>query len=734
MLIIVHALCQYTNKLFSIAFSVLSRRKLQQIAENSAFCYRIFHSKSLARRLLTVVLLTMLPGTPAEAAVTSEIPEYALTVRLLPKQQLLDAQAEVRIPGALGTRPLYLAPQAEIRSVTCDGQPADHRFERGELRIAITSPPRQCASVRIDYRAVFADPTPASTIGMENPSFGVSAIIGDEGTFLSAEVPWFPQFADLPGRHRVRVTSADGQTAVTAGQLVAHDPRAETTISEWRNDVPLRGLALAAGRFEVARDELDGIQLLTFLSAENAALAPVYLAAMRRHLAFYRNLLGPYPFAKFAVAENFLPTGFGLPSWTLLGKSVIRLPFLPDTSLPHEIVHSWWGNAVEVDYARGNWCEGLATYLADYLLDERNNPPQAQEYRRKILRDYATLVPAESDIPLRAFRGRMSRAQQAVGYGKGAMVFHMLRREVGEQPFWDALRRLAAEGNGRRIGWEEIERLFAEVSGRELRWFFRQWIEQPGAPELSLADVRIARGGEGWTVSGVVRQDGSIYRLALPVQIRTADGAVGMHSVTLSGMRTPFRWTAAARPLQLDADPDNHLFRRLAPAEVPATINDLHAAARPLVVVAAGRTSLLEAARDLLAGLHWESAEIVGEDEVDPRLLGGRDLLLIGWPRRAELRPFIPAGLSLGSGGPFDWRETRGDLLFGVFRRNPEQAAVSAVLLAGDAATLRSVAAKIPHYGRYSLLLFAAGRNVVKTTWDPEQSPLRILFSKESRS
>ena len=118
---------------------------------------------------------------------------------------------------------------------------------------------------------------------------------------------------------------------------------------------------------------------------------------MRRHLIFYRERLGPYPFSKFAVVENFLPTGYGMPSWTLIGKNVIRLPFLLDTSLPHEIVHSWWGNAVEVDYTNGNWAEGLTTYLADYLLKEVNQPHEALEYRRKLLRDYAALVTPAND-------------------------------------------------------------------------------------------------------------------------------------------------------------------------------------------------------------------------------------------------------------------------------------------------------------------------------------------------
>jgi len=44
---------------------------------------------------------------------------------------------------------------------------------------------------------------------------------------------------------------------------------------------------------------------------------------------------------------------------------VVRLPFITETSLGHEVLHSWFGNSVEVDAGQGNWCEGLTTYLAD---------------------------------------------------------------------------------------------------------------------------------------------------------------------------------------------------------------------------------------------------------------------------------------------------------------------------------------------------------------------------------
>ena len=65
-----------------------------------------------------------------------------------------------------------------------------------------------------------------------------------------------------------------------------------------------------------------------------------------QYLAMYDQLIGPYPYPKLALVENFWETGYGMPSFTLLGPTVLRFPFILRSSWPHEILHNWWGNGV----------------------------------------------------------------------------------------------------------------------------------------------------------------------------------------------------------------------------------------------------------------------------------------------------------------------------------------------------------------------------------------------------
>lgn len=676
--------------------------------------------------VVIVLLLTVPAGALAGGLVNQQ-----LFVRLDPETHSLAGQATLSLAAAQDGWPVgyRLAPNAEIDSIEADGRPLPFSFKQGILHV---SPGSNATSLTLTYRVRFDDPVPQATIGIEDPSYGVTATIMPQGVFLSSVAAWHPVPVDRDSRFRVTIAGPPGLTGVTAGRLVEQTSTSAETRTTWQTALPQTDLALAAGYYQLHRANLGEIQILAFMSPGNDALAGGYLESCREYLQLYQNLFGPYPYAKFAVVENFYPTGYGLPGWTLLGSSVIRLPFIRTTSLPHEIAHAWWGNAVEVDYATGNWAEGLATYVADYYLNELNASAEALEYRRKILRDYAVLVAAEDDLPLRAFHGRMTRRDQAVGYGKAAMVFQMLRDLLGDQAFWSGLQAAAREGRGKRYGWSDLQRHFEAASAMDLSTFFRQWIERPGAPQLLLADVRLKPVADGWQVSGKIRQTVPFFALTVPLRLATPAGSV-IQTIKLSGEQAGFSFHSTTRPLSLTVDPDSRLFRKLYPEELPATVNNLRASRMPQVIVAAGAEPLLEASRDLLRGLQWQQAPVLSEADYLARPTKDRDLLILGWPHSPELRPQTQAGVRLTGQqlliGDKLYEKTE-DVLFMVVD-GPEADHVAGYFLPGSIAAARDTARRIPHYGRYSYLVFSNGRNQVKATWAPTRSPLQRVFEKD---
>jgi hypothetical protein len=683
-------------------------------------------------RILLLILFTFILISAPVAAGAEGLINQELFSRIVPEKHLIEGKAVLtRVdPRADWPAAFRLAAQADIDAVTVDDQPVPFTFVNGRLQISMKS---AAEALTIVYRILYDDPVAQDHVGIEDPSLGVTATIMPQGTFLSAASGWHPLPVDVNSRFRVTVTGPTGLYGVTSGRLVGLETSTEGSETIWQTHRPQAALALAAGYYQVERDKLDETQLLAFFSAGNAALASGYLQSCREYLQLYQELFGPYPYAKFAVVENFYPTGYGFPGWTLLGSSVIRLPFIGTTSLPHEIAHTWWGNAVEIDHSSGNWGEGLATYVADYYLKELHAPAEALEYRRKILRDYAALIDVGDDLPLTAFRGRMSKRDQAVGYGKAAMVFHMLRNLIDDEAFWAGLKAAARDGIGKRYAWSDLQRHFEAASGMELETFFRQWTLRAGAPQLQLTDVTVLPVGDGWQVSGTILQDAPLYDLAVPLQVETATRNYNQ-SIGLTERQNSFLFTIAERPVSLSVDPKSDLFRKLYPEEVPATINDLRASRMPLVVVARGSEALLDASKDLLRGLQWHQAPVINEADYLAQRPTDRDLLVLGWPKSQELRLNLPEGFTVAGrqvtiGGKL--YSGADDVLFFVLPGHEENR-VTGYFLPGSLAAARDTARRISHYGRYSTLAFNKGRNQVKTTWDPVGSPLKRLFTKDT--
>jgi hypothetical protein len=409
--------------------------------------------------------------------------------------------------------------------------------------------------------------------------------------------------------------------------------------------------------------------------------------------------------------ENFFPTGYGFPSFTLLGSSIIRLPFIIDTSFPHEIAHSWWGNAIQVDQREGNWSEGLVTYLADYLLKERRSSAEGREYRMQFLTDYASLAAPDNDFPLSGFTSRVDPASRAIGYGKGAMVFHMIRNEIGDRAFFGALREICRERLYRSATWGDFERAFSRSSGRDLSFFMKQWLTRPGGPRLAFSNVTRRREGPGWTVSGTVVQTSPFYELRVPLRLETGGPQVREILPVTQGL-TPFSISSLSEPRQLLLDPDAEEFRVLAPSEIPVSVNSIKGSKSLLAVMTEECRAKVETFSRLLESLGKGEIAMIREDELDESRIRGHDLIFCGIPKQRSLLPPLPAGITLHD-TEFSVHEevvhAPDSLLFLVLKFPAPSGRVAALFQPLSATAAEQYVSKITHYGKFGSLEFTGG-------------------------
>jgi hypothetical protein len=444
-------------------------------------------------------------------------------------------------------------------------------------------------------------------------------------------------------------------------------------------------------------------------------------------MALYKELIGPYPFQQFSIVENFFPTGYGFPSYTLLGSTVIRLPFILETSLGHEIAHCWWGNGVLVDPRQGNWCEGLTTYLADYFYKERSSEEEGRQYRLQILRNFTTLVNPGNDFPLSQFKGRHDPPSQAIGYGKAAMVFHMVRRSIGDSAFWDGLRDVFRDKLFKEASWKDFQIAFERRAGVSLEFFFEQWILRKGAPRFGLQNPTLERAGASWTIMGSIIQKEPFYDLSLLLRLASPSGKQDK-KVRVRGRETVLQINAQDRPFRLDVDPECDIMRILFPSEIPPSGNSLKGSSSILLVLPkASLPQSKELAGFLAESLGLKKFKILSEDELKVTDLKANDLLLVGLSEKSLLPIKMPEGLVLQeqrfqvNGKDYD---RPSDSFFGVFRSSADEERVVALFQPLSEKHADEVARKITHYGRYSYLVFREGRNEARGTCPVTDSPL----------
>ncbi len=576
----------------------------------------------------------------------------------------------------------------------------------------------------VSARAFAHQPTDQVRFSRENVGGEITATIGPEGIWLSGESAWLPTVPDAMHVGRFVVDTPAGWFPVLSGEIVAEatrDGRRRTTYEITR---PVDGLPLVANTFTVTERAHGDVTMRTCLLEPDPELSALYLERTAHYLDLYGDLLGPYPYASFTTVENWFPTGYGMPGWTLLGSQVLRLPFIPYTSFGHEIAHNWWGNSVFVDASEGNWCEGLTVWCADYLYERQESAAAAREYRRNQLKDYAAYVGGhpERDFPLREFAARHSGATRAVGYGKSMAVWHMLEQELGRDTVLAAIRQVYADFRGRAAAWSDFFAALEAQSGRDLDAFAAQWLERAGAPELSLAEVV----PDGERVRVTLRQTHPAYDLLVPVEIETDGGTVHArqrHTVRLTDTAQTFTLEAPGA-VAVRVDPDYDLFRRLHPEEIEPTLSQVLAAGDHVFVAPAQGAMVQHATREFATAFCECDAPDVRTDGVpDPEAVN----VLIN-PTGEALRARLPAGL-----------EIHGDLAFLegmrhdlqehdlVFAAPSPGGGADLVVLSRNADRLAALGSRLGHYGKYSWLLFPAGPGrAERGNWTPADSPLTV--------
>jgi aminopeptidase N len=687
--------------------------------------YKILLPASRSTSLLLLLLMALLL-----APATQAIPlHHDLQVKLQPESGRISVVDQLQFPAntsksidfTLRSGMSVTARGADLKSLGTSDQ-----GRRQHYRLTNLAAKRQ---VRLRYEGEIATDKPEGPFGMPQ------AVLSPDGIYLDAASTWFPDFRDYPWlTFSLQVEAPPDWEIVSQGKRDRIMGRFHFTMPYPQDDIYLLG-----GRFQRYQKLQNGIELEVYLLEADSGLAKRYLQASAEYVRFYSELIGPYPYAKFAVVENRWQTGYGMPSFTLLGSRVIRLPFILHTSLPHEILHNWWGNGVYIDYTSGNWSEGLTAYLSDHLDSEGRG--EASTYRRKALERYANFAARERDFALAEFRSRHDEASQAVGYSKSLMVFHMLRQQAGDAVFNEYIQQLWKQYKFQPASFVNVIETLFKGEKKDRDTFIAQWLNRAGAPKLALGQVQVREQTDDFRLTLEVNQTQSTppYTMQVPLEVQLASSKTpARQMINLRGRRSVITLEFAKRPEAITLDPTYDVFRLLDPAETPSSLGRLFGARKQLLVLPTGVNVEQRQAWQKLAAAwsaQYQNIELV-DDSALSQLPPDTAVWLLGWKNKlleTYRERFVSEEQILQPGAATINEQKMIADGNAVVLLDPNNSRSPLGFIGADQPeVIIALARKLPHYSSYGRLAFELPevKNIIKQSLPVTVSPLARVLHK----
>jgi hypothetical protein len=279
--------------------------------------------------------------------------------------------------------------------------------------------------------------------------------------------------------------------------------------------------------------------------AEDVAAAVEYYRARFGAPSLNRIEVSPVPgrFGQGFAGMIYLSTLSYLPTTVrpLSLMAPIQQTFYGELLRAHEAAHQWWGNVVTAASYRHEWLmEALANYSALMFLESRNGPKfldtMLDQYRKDLLKKGFDGETTESEGPIvqgrRLENSNNPNAFNAVVYGKGTWIIHMLRRRMGDAQFGKMLMELRRRYEWKTLDTEQFRLLCAEFLPKgspdpQLGNFFDQWIYGTGIPALKINYSVKGKPG-ALKLTGTLSQSdvSDDFSAIVPVEIQTGKGKV----------------------------------------------------------------------------------------------------------------------------------------------------------------------------------------------------------------
>jgi aminopeptidase N len=228
--------------------------------------------------------------------------------------------------------------------------------------------------------------------------------------------------------------------------------------------------------------------------------------------------------------------------------------------LSNTLAHQWWGSEISPATMNDAWITNGMSRYAELMYLEDSAGKTAFE---SAVTDVSAGALAYDTEPLTTI-GRLdpfSPQFQSMTLEKGAMVFHMLRWELGDDVFIKFLRGLLSQYTDKSVRSANVETVAEAQSQLQLTPFFAQWLDGTGAPSFTNKFTVFRLGdNKGFRTIGTVEQDLDLFRMPVELRIET-DGKTEIRRVDVTGTESHYSVETFGRPRRISLDPQNWLLK-----------------------------------------------------------------------------------------------------------------------------------------------------------------------------
>jgi hypothetical protein len=511
---------------------------------------------------LTLCLLTVTVwAAPAKPQI--QITNYLISADLDPSVNRLSATADVTFTALedLTTPTFELNNGLQITKVTdAQGHPleSERLTNNSTVRFTLSTPLTKGTSTT--YHFTYSGTLKGSET---SPVEGIKlASIEDPISILLYPGRWFPMTGLFTNRFtaemHIRVPSDERVIGSGSGVAAAKslpDKRTEHTFKWSKPGFPG---TIIAGKF---LEPITAGNMRVYVTEKHKDHAHDFASLGEREYLFMSGTFGQPESTHMNLVE--LPDDSVSATWApeiaaIAGNRIAARN--EQRLLSNTLAHQWWGGQVSPATMNDAWItNGMSRYAELMYLEDSSGKNAFQS----AITDISAGALAYDTEPLTTI-GRLdpfSPQFQSMTLEKGAMVFHMLRWEMGDDVFVKFLRAILSEYADKSVRSSNVQTIAEKQSNLQLQPFFAQWLDGTGAP--AFADkYSVFRLGDnkGFRTVGAITQDLDLFRMPIELRIET-DGKTEIRRVDISGSDSQYSIETFGRPRRISIDPDNWLLK-----------------------------------------------------------------------------------------------------------------------------------------------------------------------------